>query len=179
MPLIGEPTSGRNIGLQLYRAITSAHDSAAAAARENRADAFDEHVDKGVSANLCEALGNLGGASRDRPFDVEFSWALGLPTDVAPRTIAFTGVMARVLHQAGRQLTDLANAGQAQVKGDIRFTGGTLRRSIWVLVTEADYDRAYEVQARGWQIGVRGELVPAQRRLELRPAPSGIQIIRN
>ncbi|MDQ2873880.1 MAG: hypothetical protein M3Y33_03310 [Actinomycetota bacterium] len=79
------------------------------ASQREQPDLFDDCIEQGVSANLCMALGDLGGFSRDRPFEIGFTWARGLPGQESGVPIACTGRMSGILARAGDELERLAN----------------------------------------------------------------------
>jgi hypothetical protein len=187
--------SGRAVLSRLRRAIEVAQatagrvvDSRIVSERE-QLDLFDDCVEQGVSANLCKALADLGGFSRDRPFEIGFTWARGLPDRQSGGPIAFTGPMAGILARAGDELERLAKSGRAQITGTVETlnlrageepkikvvgefrSGGRdpYRRALWVIVSSAQYDQAIEAQRAGGQIDVAGRLVNVHRRRELRP----------
>jgi hypothetical protein len=186
---------GRAVLSQLHQGIGLARTAAGqvidslAASKSERLDLFDDHVEQGVSANLCRALGDLGGFTRNRPFEVGFTWARGLPHRDSGEPIAFTGRMASILARAGDELERLAKSGHARIIGTVetlnRRAGEEPRikvvgefvsdnhepyqRALWVIVSNSQYDQAIEAQRVGRQIEVEGRLVTANRRRELRP----------
>src|SRR6202035_4026041 len=143
-----------------------------------RLDVFDDSVDEGVSANLCKGLGDLGGYSRDRPFDIGSAWARGLPRQATGEPIAFTGPMAGILSRAGDELERLAKSGHAQIVGEVETLnmragaergiklvgeshgagGEPFKRALWVIVSRSQYDQAIEAQRARWRIDAEGRL---------------------
>jgi hypothetical protein len=185
-----EALDGRAMLSALNRAIRAAQKAANILLRDARsASGFDDQAEQGVSANLCRALGDLGGYSRDRPVEIGFTWARGLPSQVPTDPVAFTGSMVAVLSRAADELEQLARSGQAQITGQVETLNispgqqprikvvGELRtatqvisrRAIWVAVSMGEYDQAIEAHRVGWRLEVAGTLVTSQRRLEMRP----------
>jgi hypothetical protein len=186
---------GRAVLSGLYRAVGAARTAAGqvierrAAEGQERLDVFDDSVEQGVSANLCRALGDLGGSARDRPFEIGFAWARGLPAQEPNEPVAFSGPMASVLSRAADELERLAKSGHAQITGEVEtlnmrageeprikvvgeFRSGTrepYRRALWVIVSRGQYDQAIEAQRAGWWIDAEGRMVTVHRRRELRP----------
>jgi hypothetical protein len=181
---------GREVLSGLHHAIVVARDAAEnVASGRGRIDAFDERVADGISANLCQALADLGGHAKNRPFEIGFTWARGLPGHEQTGPVSFTGEMARALAQAGDDLERLAKSGHAQIIGQVetlnmspgesprikivgefRADGGTpVQRSLWVIVSMTDYNRAIEAQRAGRFLDVEGRLVTSNRRREMRP----------
>lgn len=187
--------SGRAVMSRLNQAV----DAAQAAARQvidrqgtdgrERLDVFDDSVEQGVSANLCKALADLGGFSKDLPFEIGFAWARGLPRQESGDPIAFTGPIASILSRAGDELERLAKSGHAQIIGEVEtlnmrtgeeprikivgeFRGDRrepYQRALWVIVSRSQYDQAIEAQRAGWRVDAEGRLVTARRRREMRP----------
>jgi len=144
---------------------------------------------EGVSANLCRGLGELGGQAKDRPVEIGFTWARGLPGPEAARPVFFTGAMLSVIAQAGTELEALAKSGEAQITGQVETlnlspgeeprikvvgevraeTQTIVRRALWVIVSMNQYTQATEAQREGWPVQASGRLVTPQRRLEMRP----------
>jgi hypothetical protein len=176
--------SGRRVLANLYTALIAAQAAAQQAARTGADSApFYEAVENGVSANLCWALGELGGEGRDHPFEIGFSWARGVPGQEPTPDVEFTGAMPPVLMRAGNELAELARKGPARITGRITAVNdeqaargepprvkiqGELRklgpqaqaralphRPIWVVLEGPDFRAALEV-------------TPNLRRLELK-----------
>jgi len=149
-----------------------------------------------LSANLCRALSELGGEGRNQPFEVGFSWARGVPVStrdaaepVEPE-VAFTSAMPTILHRAANELETLALSGRAMITGEIialyrRQPGEQSRvrvrgefrvgdqargkqRPVWVVLTPAQYDQAWEAHQTGLQVEAEGNLATTDRRLQLR-----------
>jgi hypothetical protein len=183
---------GRDVVSEFHQATLTAYAAAARVAGGNdRLDVFDEGVERGISANLCRALADLGGHAKDRPFEIGFSWARGLPGQEPSEPIAFTGSMASVLSRAAEDLERMAKSGRAQITGHVETlnispgeepkikivgefhseSGEPVQRSLWVIVSRDDYDRAIEAQRAGYSLEVEGRLVTvSRRRRELRPS---------
>ena len=187
--------SGRAVLAQLRQGVVATRTAAGqvierlATNRQERLDIFDDFVDQGVSANLCKALGDLGGYSKDRPFEIGFAWARGLPSQEPGEPVAFTGLMAGLLSRAGDELERLAKSGHAQIIGEVETLNmrageepriklvGEFRidgrepsqRALWVIVSRSQYDQAIEAQRAGWLIDAEGRMVTVHRRREMRP----------
>jgi hypothetical protein len=182
--------SGRSVIAHLASALEATRTAASAALSDRgELDSFYESVESGVSANLCEALSDLGGEQRDWPFEIGFSWARDLPGPVPAQEIRFGSGMARVLAKAGYELTILARSGTARitgtitdlhdegnepsrvkVKGDLRASDheNFPRRPIWVVLSPAEYRDAIEAHRLGKRVEAEGQLATTARRLELR-----------
>ena len=169
LDLFGQPATDRNIQALDGREVVIALDQAIHAAwtaaslvtsGKARLDVFDDYMLRGVSANLCKALGELGGYGKDRPVEIGFAWARGLPGPEAAQPISFSGSMVSVLARAGSELEHLAKSGEAQITGqvetlnltkgeepririvgELRAESQTIRRrALWVVVSMSEYD---------------------------------------
>jgi hypothetical protein len=182
--------SGRAVMAHLHSALEATRAAAASALRD-RGDlgAFYESVEQGVSANLCEALSDLGGEQRNQPFEIGFSWARAVPAQRPAQEVKFTGAMPQILAMAAGELVALARSGTARitgtitdlhdernepsrikVKGELRVSKkeNFPRRPIWVVLGPADYQTAIDAHRRGRHVAAEGHLTTTRRRLELR-----------
>lgn len=192
---------GRAVLSRLHQAVGAARAAAEqvvegrVAEGQERLDVFDDSVEQGVSANLCKALADLGGSSKDRPFEIGFAWARGLPARETDEPITFTGPMADILSRAADELERLAKSGHARIVGEVEtlnmrageeprikvvgqfWTDGRepFRRALWVIVSRGQYDQAIDAQRAGWQIDAEGRMVTVHRRREMRPERFNIQ----
>jgi hypothetical protein len=183
--------SGRAIAASLHTAVDAAQRAAQLVLRSpDGMDAFYSASERGVSANLCQALSDLGGENRDQPFEIGFSWARGKPGQPPAPEVKFTSGMPGILAKASKELTSLARSGTATITGEITdlhaeaympsrikiwgnlrapSSAGLLpRRSIWVVLTGTDYLRAMEAHRDGLTVEATGQLTTSNRRLELR-----------
>lgn len=190
-----EEFSGRAVVRQLHQAIATAHRTARTVIERRRTSPespvadFSDLMAQGVTANLCQALGDLGGEQRDRPFDIGFSWARSEPEDISPEPIRFTAEMPRLLWRAGEALEKLVKSSrasvagrvrelrnrphgyQAKVEGEVQVAGGELaeRDSLWVTLTTEQNELAilaYQ-DPEHVQLEIRGRLSTAHGGLEL------------
>jgi hypothetical protein len=185
----GEEVTGRTILVQMLEAVSAAQTAVLADA----AEAFDETVTAGVSADLCTALSDLSGPDRNEPFEITFRWARSRPLDTAAHVVTFPGTSGSLLQVAARRLRGLNASGPATVTGvveglhDDAASGdrwrikvrGELRTerfersrqtAVWVrLAHQAAYDRAITAHRQGRTITVSGELSSATGRVELVP----------
>ena len=131
---------GRRVSRQLYAAVAAARSASVRAADDHELVAFDDAVDEGVSANLCDALSGLAGGERRQPFEVSFRWGRGIASEVPARTVQFPSGAGAVLSAAATRLRRAGAAGDAAVAG----------------VVESLYDQAQGTDR--WRVKVRGEL---------------------
>ena len=98
---LDDPQFERPVTTLLMDALTAAHRATETTADGN-AYAFSEAVERGASANLCDAVTSL-----IKPFggiDISLTWALTLPTHAPRDTVRFKASDARTLSDASRHL---------------------------------------------------------------------------
>jgi hypothetical protein len=139
-----------------------------------RVRSFLETVERGVSANLCDALVKIGGRQQ-RGFSVTFGWAPVEPVRGLAVTIEFRDHAIPVLSQAAALLRTADEYGQGMLQGRVvrlqrqsdrgpgrvvvrGFLGQQSRRVAMDLEAEA-YDLAILAHQQGLRIAVEGRLV--------------------
>lgn len=189
--------TGRGVVSTLHQATRTAYAAAAdALRRQGQLSSFYDGVEQGLSANLCLALSDLGSFGRHhseeyRSFEVGFGWARGMPTDEPSEAVPFSENMVGILARAGEELTNLARSGPAQlagqvetlkrgpgerprikIVGELRTGEGIVlgRRSMWVTVSAAQYEAAWEAQRSGLDMVVDGRLGIIRGRLQMEPS---------
>jgi hypothetical protein len=186
-----EPLPRRALN-RMHASIHAIHTATTAVRQGGDYSGFDEAVELGVSADLCEGLSALGGVRRDRPFEIAFRWARAVPSDKKPGTIAFPENAAEVIFQAAKQLRHLAEEGPAKITGlvevlhdepargdrwrvrvrgelDLGERGTQLQRPVWVRLDERGYNRAIRAHRQRQPVRATGRLQLVQRRAELFP----------
>ncbi|MFB7400874.1 hypothetical protein ACFCZR_11940 [Streptomyces rubiginosohelvolus] len=191
--LLSQPFQ-RRVSLKLREA-TSAALSAADDVLHRRVgmDAFTSRADKGVNANLCEALSGFstpdGGDSL-----IDFSWALSRPVEPAP-PVRLSRDQGDVLREAAQNLRSAApeedvtvigaivrlhregafGAGEVSIAGIVEGGMNDRLRRIWLDLTEADYSVATRAHESGATVAVTGRLVKRGNRYVLQN-PSGFAV---
>ena len=146
------------------------------------AEAFSKTVERGASANLCDAL-----AALIEPFggiDVGLTWARTWPAETARETVLFGASDAPILREASRRFQaweprpDVSLIGRIQrLKRDDSETGGTITLRTYVderAVSVAadldrhDYDRAIQAHKNDVMVVMTGDLERFGRRWRLR-----------
>lgn len=153
---------------------------------------FTTAVGRGISANLCEALAGLGGAT-GHPFELSLSLAAARPHAGTLAPVRFRRHHVPVLREAAEELRarspeeDVAVVGEVvwlyregQAAGDVTLVGRVedqepLRR-IWLSLDEAGYDLAMRAHQQMRQVTVRGDLVRRGTRSYL-ANPTGFRIV--
>ncbi|MFD9959212.1 hypothetical protein [Amycolatopsis sp. NPDC058986] len=109
--------SPRDALLHLHQAAASARE-AAELSRNDDYTAFVERIGDGVSANLCEALANVGG-QRQSTFELSFSWALDSPVNVETPLLRFDSRIISVIKRGGKFLRKYPTEAVATVIGRV------------------------------------------------------------
>lgn len=135
-------------------------------------DAFGEAVERGVSANLCEALTRI--LKSFPTLDVSVSWARTRPVTQPQRAIRFGRTDAPLLREAARSLREraprpdirligyvrLLARGEGEEDGTIRLAtsiGGS-RHSVTALLERRDYERAVQAHKDRAPVVCSGDL---------------------
>lgn len=144
-------------------------------------DAFAEVVDKGVSANLCEALDTM-----IIPFstmDVSFVWARTRPMPRAREVIRFSNDDAPILREAARAFrqrgprhdeslvgfVNILNRTEDQEEGKIRLKAEIDGRmqSVNAILDQSEYARAIQAHAEQATVIAEGDLERVGQRWNL------------
>lgn len=186
-PRLEEPLDPRTVLLRLREAAQAAHLAARQSARERDLGVFEQLVGSGVTANLCEALTDLGGRNRN-PFEIRFAWAPAVPSPEGERTVAFDSDVINQLHVAGKHLRELPSADRATVTGQIRelrqelpnqfgrvLVEGVLSvgqevqvdQRVWVHLSATNYRLAIQAHDRSSPVVATGRLRTSGRRPEI------------
>jgi len=144
------------------------------AAGHARMSSFLEAVDRGVSANLCDALAKIGGRQQ-RGFSVTFGWAPVEPVLGLAVTIEFEDRAIPVLSQAAALLRTADEYGYGLLQGQVvrlqrqsdRGPGrvvvqglfGQHSRRVAIDLDAEAYDLAILAHQQGLQVAVEGRLV--------------------
>lgn len=192
VPDIEPPVSSREVLLHLYQATSAAHDAAARSSRNGDPTPFVERVGEGVSANLCEALADIGGQRRSA-FDIRFAWAPASPVQLATPTVRFDQPVIAALKTGAKFLRELPltetatvigrvvnlhrtpmdRLGRVQVEGMVHFegtgqTGGQRHEGrVTMRLASQDYDLAVSAHGNGHPLRVVGELRHTGRQFEI------------
>jgi hypothetical protein len=186
-PRSDEPLDPRTVLLRLREAAQAAHLAARQSARERDLGVFEEYVGSGVTANLCEALTDIGGRNRN-PFEIRFAWAPAVPPPEGEFNIAFDSNVINQLHVAGKHLRELPSADHATVTGQIRelrqelpnqfgraLIEGVLQvgqevqvdQRVWVYLSAMDYRLAIQAHDHSAAVIAAGRLRTSGRRPEI------------
>ena len=170
----------RRMTRRLVEAVTAAHQAAERAASGD-VGAFEEAVNNGVSANLCEALVRIV-----EPFptlDVGVSWARTRPVAIPGAVVRFGQADAALLREAGRSLRERAPRPEVRLHGLVRLLkrtevedDGTIRlttqidgqtQSVVAVLEQADYEQAVQAHKDRAMVVLAGDLERTGQRWRL------------
>ncbi|MGH4015121.1 MAG: hypothetical protein ACRDSL_14605 [Pseudonocardiaceae bacterium] len=194
-PGIEPPVSSREVLLHLYQATSAAHDAAVDSARNTDLTAFAERVGEGVSANLCQALVDIGGQRRS-PFDLRFAWAPASPVDLATPIIRFDQPLITALKAGAKYLRELPvtetatvvgrvvdlhrtptdRLGTVQVEGVVEADGQRYEGRVTMRLASREYDLALSAHGTQRPLRVVGPLRHTGRYFEISRV-SSIEIV--
>lgn len=175
----------RRVTRTLAEAATAARDAAEESAATGQLEPFQRAVQRGVSANLCDALSGLHQAGGGDRLDLGVSWASARRADVSvPAVIHFTRDAANVLREASRIFketgaeTDFELLGyviglkreEGAETGTVTVSGlvdGSLRK-VRMELSGAAYERAIEAHKCQQLVRCEGELARESRVFILR-----------
>ncbi|MGH4010423.1 MAG: hypothetical protein ACRDTH_20055 [Pseudonocardiaceae bacterium] len=195
-PGIEPPVPSREVLLHLHQATSAAHDAATRSSRNGDPTPFIERVGEGVSANLCEALADIGGQRRNA-FDLRFAWAPALPlVDLDTPTVRFDRPVITALKAGAKYLRELPitetatvvgrvvdlhrtptdRLGRVQVEGVVEAGGHRYEDRITMRLVSQEYNLAVSAHGTGRPLRVVGELRHTGRQFEVSRV-SSIEII--
>lgn len=99
-PMLSDEPFERQVTRKLVEGLESTREAVEKANRFGGFGAFEDGVERGVSANLCEAAASL--IDRGKGVDVSVTWARTRPTPEKRKTVGFTHSDADVLKEAAR-----------------------------------------------------------------------------
>ena len=110
----------RRVTRTLSDALRSARDAAIRALAESSIEAFDQVVESGVSANLCEALTGIGSVSSDNAVEINFAWSDQYRIENRiPRNIIFASNVVEVLKAAAVHLREKEPEEDFETRGTV------------------------------------------------------------
>jgi hypothetical protein len=186
LELFEPPVSSREVLLHLYQATSAAHDAAVRSSNKGDSAPFIERVGEGVSANLCEALADIGG-QRQSSFDIRFAWAPASPVQLDTPAMRFDRPVIAALKIGAKFLrkfpvtktatvtgrvvdlhrTPMDRLGRVQVEGVVEATGQRHEGRVTMRLPPRDYDLAVSAHGSGHPLRVVGELRHTGRQFEI------------
>lgn len=181
--LPGVPTVNRMILVTLVESLVAAKAAVTTYRETQDTEAFEESVFKGVSADLCDALIKMTGASGRSKVDVSASWSPVLaPSTELPEIVSFVPTDIPALRIASEELRAASVEPATLVSGWIdtlsRHTEETGPGTVVVVaesgappgtkvstsLTADDYDRAIIIHREGGRVLVSGDLTRSAKR---------------
>lgn len=99
-PNFSEEPYDRQVTLRLIQALEASRSATESASAGDGLHAFESAVQKGVSANLCEALSEM--IDQSNGINISVTWARTRPTPEPQRTVSFSRDDAEILREAAR-----------------------------------------------------------------------------
>jgi hypothetical protein len=171
----------RQVTRRLMGALEASRNAAELAAAGEGARAFENAVNAGVSANLCEAIAGL--VEQSNGLDISLTWARTRPTPEAQRKIGFSVNDAEILKEAARVFrsrhpqADVSLIGtvsklkrdQDQINGLVTFKAVVDEKlqSVNGVLDQANYEIASRANVDRKQIIIRGDLERVSQRWQL------------
>lgn len=181
----------RRITRRLVGALTAVRE-ATETAIAGGADAFFKAIERGVSANLCEALVSLMEPFRE--IDVTVTWARTCPAPRARDIVRFAASDAPILREAARSFRSREPQPDRELVGFVRMLkrgeaerDGTVtlltsidgkNQSVTTVLKQADYERAVSAHKERASVVVKGDLERVGQRWSLLN-PMIMDVIRN
>lgn len=154
------------------------------AATDRTIDGFVKHIDRGVSANLCDALVGLAKDQEgDRQLEFSFGWSANRPIERAIEKIRFSPDAFPTISEAARHLKETASYENYELSGYVvkldsdqpqqsgRVTVASLVEGVTKKITFElsgnDYTQAVEAHRDGKLVQCRGSLRRETRRFSL------------
>jgi hypothetical protein len=177
-PDVEEPFE-RRVVRTLASAVQATKDAATAVAVTSAGiNVFREAIDQGISANLCEALAEMGGESQ-RGLAISFAWSLARPAPEQVPTITLEDDTIPVISEAARILRETSPQPDVTLTGTVvrlertvetgpgrvsilGVADGEVKRAT-VDLEAADYDLAIMAHRDGRVVTVQGDLVKEGR----------------
>jgi hypothetical protein len=186
LPGIQPPVSSREVLLHLYQATSAAQDAAVRSGRNGDPTPFVERVGEGVSANLCEALADIGGQRRSA-FEMRFAWAPASPVELDTPTVRFDRPEITALKAGARYLRELPvtetatvvgrvvdlhrtptdKLGTVQIEGVVEADGIRHESRVTMRLAAREYDLALSAHGAQRPLRVVGELRHTGRHFEI------------
>lgn len=183
-PPEGEEPFERRVTLNLARALAAMNGALSRASATNDVTAFQEAVEKGVSANLCEAVAGLSisDTPQDTTISVNWSPTRGVPNGT-PSRFHFSSDSLPILRGVARIFREKAPYGTYELRGaviELKRDEGALAgqvtvagavdgigRKVNVELFGDDYDQAIKAHQSEHPILCEGELVKDGRSYRL------------
>ncbi|HST33339.1 MAG TPA: hypothetical protein VLJ80_07435 [Solirubrobacteraceae bacterium] len=182
----------RRVTTQLVLALEAVHDAAGQVLAGAPVDVFEDVIDQGVSANLCDALQIMGEESVSSALEISVDWAASRPPTVTDQRVTLEPEVMPVLPEASKTLKKLGPFDDVEVVGVVGILDrraddevGTIviegvamgaRRNVRIDLDDTQYHRAIEAHDEKRTVAIRGTLVKEGKSWRLLdPGPLRVQ----
>ncbi|GMA59511.1 hypothetical protein C7445_12010 [Alicyclobacillus sacchari] len=190
----GEPPFERQVTMKLADSLVATREAAEVASSLGVFDAFEEGVERGINANLCQALEFIGDEPEVMQVDVRFSWAPIRPISRPISSyVSFPSDMLPIIKEAGRMLKAISPVEDVELRGVVvnlareldedagsvvvyGFLDGQIRR-VKIHLSHDQYQLAIQAHDRKQPVVCYGELVREGNGFVLK-SPRGFRIER-
>jgi len=115
---VESPHYARSAMLQVWDSVHAARDAASAARQTSDIGRFDAAVERGVSANLCDALVVLGESSPDSAVEMQVTWSNQIQSDrPILQSVTLDAAIIGTLRAGAEHLRDVEPVREIQVRG--------------------------------------------------------------
>jgi hypothetical protein len=178
LPLDLEPSEPyeRQVTRTLVEGLAAMELAARDAAASGGMGGFEQAVQRGVSANLCDAVAGLSAVSAGEGLDIRIAWSRTRPvTNTVPSRVFLGSDSIPLIQEAARLFKDTAQVedvelqgfvtrlarGPTETSGEVTLEGlldGQLRRAI-VELGEGIYSQAVQAHEQRQRVACAGDLV--------------------
>jgi hypothetical protein len=165
----------RRVTTQLVLALGAVRDSAGRVLAGESVDVFEDAVDQGVSANLCDALYTMSEESLASSLEISVDWAVSRKPTVQADRVTLEPKIMPLLSEASKALKKLGPFEDVEVVGVVGildrgaddeigmiviegFAMGS-KRNVRIELDDAQYHRALEAHDEKRTVAIRGTLV--------------------
>lgn len=165
----------RRVTTQLVLALEAVHDAAGQVLAGASLDVFEDVIDQGVSANLCDALQVMSEESVSSALEISVDWAVSRPPTVPDQRVTLEPEIMPLLPEASKTLKKLGPFDNVEVIGVVGILDrraddevGTIvieglamdtKRNVRIDLDDTQYHRAIEAHDGKRTVAIRGTLV--------------------
>lgn len=173
--LIIEEPFERRVMMNLVLALEACREASKTALVSNEITSFETAIQKGVSANLCEAIMGISNSCGNEQLDISMEWSLGRPvTKGVPNKIEFNKDFLPFIGEAARTFKETKSIEEFELRGVViklaskdRKKSGEItvfgllegqQRTVNIKLEKSMYDIAIKAHQDGIPISCIGEL---------------------
>ena len=161
--------------MNLLFALEACKEASKKALVSNDINPFESAIEKGVSANLCEAIVGISNSSGNEHLDFSIDWSLGRPVSVStPKNVEFNKDFLPFIGEAARTFKETKPIEEFELRGVVirleskdRNKRGEItvfgllegqQRKVNIILEKPNYDMAIKAHQNGIPISCMGEL---------------------